>query len=403
MNSMIKSFVIIFLLSTLNYSQDYIDTSLYNKAIQLSKEIFIVDTHIDLPDWIFDENFDINQISIKDQFDYIKAKQGGLNLVFLSIFTSPRLAEEGASKQRADYLIDVVEKSLSKWDDKFKIINSVNEIDEYNKDIIYVALGMENGSPIEDNLDNLSYFVKRGIRYITLTHYKNNLICDSANDSVRTWNGLSEFGENVIRKMNQLGIIIDVSHISDSSFFDIIKITKAPVIASHSACRFFTPGFERNVSDDIIIQIAKIGGVVQIPFADFFLREDANKKFHQNEVEIDRFIEQNQISGTLEARDFETKFWKDNPIPKSSVIDVADHIDHIVKLVGIDYVGIGSDFNGVREDFLTKQLEDCSKYPNLIYELLSRNYSEEDIKKIMGGNMLRVWKEVENVAMKSEE
>jgi membrane dipeptidase len=376
---------------------------LYNKAIQLSKEIFIVDTHIDLPDWIFDENFDINQISIKDQFDYIKAKQGGLNLVFLSIFTSPRLAEEGASKQRADYLIDVVEKSLSKWDDKFKIINSVNEIDEYNKDIIYVALGMENGSPIEDNLDNLSYFVKRGIRYITLTHYKNNLICDSANDSVRTWNGLSEFGENVIRKMNQLGIIIDVSHISDSSFFDIIKITKAPVIASHSACRFFTPGFERNVSDDIIIQIAKIGGVVQIPFADFFLREDANKKFHQNEVEIDRFIEQNQISGTLEARDFETKFWKDNPIPKSSVIDVADHIDHIVKLVGIDYVGIGSDFNGVREDFLTKQLEDCSKYPNLIYELLSRNYSEEDIKKIMGGNMLRVWKEVENVAMKSEE
>jgi len=379
-------------------AQEDIDSSLYKKALELSKEIFIVDTHIDLPDWIFDENFDASTLISADQFDYIKAKQGGLNLAFLAIFTSPLQAEEGTSKERADFLINTVEQSLGKLSDKMKIIKSVAEIDENNKDLIYIALGMENGSPIEDKLENLGYYLNKGIRYITLSHYKNNLICDSANDSVRTWNGLSPFGEKVIEEMNRLGIMIDVSHISDSTFFDIIKITKAPVIASHSGCRYFTPGFERNVSDEIIIQITKTGGVVQIPFADFFLREDANKKFHQNEAEIDEYIKSNLIIGTNEARDYESQFWKNNPIPKSTVKDVADHIDHIVKLVGVDYVGIGSDFNGVSVDFLTKGLEDCSKYPNLIYELLTRNYSDKDIKKIFGENILRVWKQVEMVA-----
>lgn len=396
---MLKFKIYLFLFSSiLIIAQEDIDSSLYKKALELSKEIFIVDTHIDLPDWIFDENFDASTLISADQFDYIKAKQGGLNLAFLAIFTSPLQAEEGTSKERADFLINTVEQSLGKLSDKMKIIKSVAEIDENNKDLIYIALGMENGSPIEDKLENLGYYLNKGIRYITLSHYKNNLICDSANDSVRTWNGLSPFGEKVIEEMNRLGIMIDVSHISDSTFFDIIKITKAPVIASHSGCRYFTPGFERNVSDEIIIQIAKTGGVVQIPFADFFLREDANKKFHQNEAEIDEYIKSNLIIGTNEARDYESQFWKNNPIPKSTVKDVADHIDHIVKLVGVDYVGIGSDFNGVSVDFLTKGLEDCSKYPNLIYELLTRNYSDKDIKKIFGENILRVWKQVEMVA-----
>jgi len=396
---MLKLKIYLFLFSSvLILAQEDVDSSLYKKALELSKEIFIVDTHIDLPDWIFDENFDASTLISSDQFDYIKAKQGGLNLAFLAIFTSPRQAEEGTSKERADFLIKTVEQSLGNLSDKMKIIKSVAEIDENNKDLIYIALGMENGSPIEDKLENLGYYLNKGIRYITLSHYKNNLICDSANDSVRIWNGLSPFGEKVITEMNRLGIMIDVSHISDSSFFDIIKITNAPVIASHSGCRYFTPGFERNVSDEIIIQIAKTGGVVQIPFADFFLREDANKKFHQNEVEIDEYIKSNQIFGTNEARDYESQFWKNNPIPKSTVKDVADHIDHIVRLVGVDYVGVGSDFNGVRVDFLTKGLEDCSKYPNLIYELLTRNYSDEDIKKIFVGNILRVWKQVEMVA-----
>ncbi len=389
-------FIILFTVSISSQTEFY--SSLYKKALELSKEILIVDTHIDLPDWIFDQNFDISQPSPTDQFDFIKAKSGGLNIAFLAIFTSPPQAEEGKSKERADYLIRTVEESLSKWPDKFNLIKSVNEIDENNKDIIYVALGMENGSPIKDKLENLSFYLNKGIRYITLTHYKNNLICDSANDSVRAWNGLSEFGRDVIKEMNRLGIMIDVSHISDSSFFEILKITQSPVIASHSGCRFFTPGFERNIKDEMISQIAKTGGVVQIPFADFFLREDANKKFLQNEIEIEEHIKRNQLAGTREVEEFETQFWQKNPIPKSTVKDVADHIDHIVKLVGVDYVGVGSDFNGVSPVFLTQGLEDCSKFTNLIYELLLRNYSDEDIIKIMGGNVLRVWKEVEKIS-----
>ena len=391
--------IFVFLLVSITYCQQDFDSTLYKRALELSREVFIVDTHIDLAEWIFQEDFDIYQKSPTDQFDFVKAKEGGLNLVFLAIFTSPRQAEEGISKEKADLLINKVEKSLNKWQKEFKPIKSISEIDENDKDIIYVVFGMENGSPIEDKLDNLSFYLKKGVRYITLSHYKNNLICDSANDSVRTWNGLSEFGENVIKEMNRLGIMIDVSHVSDSTFYDIIKITEAPVIASHSGCRYFTPGFERNINDEMIIELAKTGGVVQIPFADFFLREDANRKFHQNEYEISKYLNENQIDPRSQyADDFENKYWLKNPIPKSSVKDVADHIDHIVKLVGVDYAGIGSDFNGVRKLFLTEKLKDCSEYPNLIYELLLRNYSDEDIKKIMGGNILRVWKEVEKIA-----
>ncbi len=383
------------------FAQEKIDQSLYSRALELSKEIFIVDTHIDLPDWVFDENFDISKISVFDQFDYIKARTGGLNLLFLAIFTSPESALEGKSKNLADTLISIVKKSIGKWQNEFKLINSVKDIDKENNDLIYIVLAMENGSPLEDKLENLEYYFNKGIRYITLAHYKDNLICDSANDSSRTHNGLSKFGRKVIKEMNRLGIMIDVSHISDSSFFDIIEITEAPVIASHSGCRFFTPGYERNVSDEIIKAIAKTGGVVQIPFADFFLREDANKKFHKNEIEIENTLKSNNISlESEEASTFRRKYWDENPIQKSSVKDVADHIDHIVKLVGIDYVGIGSDFNGVSRIFLTEGLDDCSKYPNLIYELLSRGYSEEDIRKIMGGNVLRVWQEVEKVSYK---
>lgn len=391
--------LLIIILTKLSFSQEDINIELYQKAIDLSKEILIIDTHIDLPNWIFNENFDVNLISQEDQFDFVRAKQGGLNIAFLSIFTSVTQASLGKSKERADFLINTVKNNLSKFPDKFKIITSFNEIDTTNKEILYVVLGMENGSPIEDKIENLIHYQKEGIKYITLTHYKSNLIGDSANDTIKVWNGLSEFGKYLIKEMNRYGIMIDVSHISDSTFFDIIEITKAPIIASHSACRNFTPGFERNLSDDIIKEIAKKRGVVQIPFADFFLREDANKKFIQNEIEIEKFIKENNLGhNTKAAEEFELNYWKENTLPKSSVIDIANHIDHIVKLVGVDYVGIGSDFNGVRTEFITSGLEDCSKYPNLIYELLKRNYSEEDIKKIMGLNFLRVWKEVEDVA-----
>uniref|UniRef100_A0A832DIB7 Membrane dipeptidase n=1 Tax=Ignavibacterium album TaxID=591197 RepID=A0A832DIB7_9BACT len=398
-----KNFTLLLLLISFNtYSQNflqYVDSTLLLKAKDLAKEILIVDTHIDLPDWLFDEWFDVSVRSDYGEFDFQRATEGGLDVAFMSIYTSPNLEAEGKSKAKADSLIQLVEKLEQLWPDKFKIVKKVSEIrNQKVNDKILLAMGMENGSPIEGSLDNLREFYKKGIRYITLAHYKSNHICDSANDPERKWNGLSPFGEEVVKEMNRLGIMIDVSHISDSTFYDIMKLSKAPVIASHSCCRFFTPGFERNISDEMIIELAKYGGVVQIAFAGFFLREDINKKYLEGEEEIKEHLKNFNITpGTDSAWQYESQYWKENPVGKATVEDVANHIDHIVKLVGVDYVGIGSDFNGVG-DHLPIGLEDASKYPNLIYELLRRGYSEKDIRKIFGENLLRVWKKVEEVS-----
>jgi membrane dipeptidase len=400
MKSLVFAIIIIFnstfICQNLNSNQDSV---LSKKAKQLAENILIIDTHIDLPDWLYDEWFDVSVKTSIGEFDYPRAKSGGLNVAFMSIYTSPNLEPEGKSKIKADSLIKIVEKIELLFPDKFKIIKNTSEIENYkNSDKILLALGMENGSPIEGRLDNLREYYKKGIRYITLAHYKANHICDSANDPERKWNGLSPFGEEVVSEMNKLGIMIDVSHLSDSTFYDIIKLSKAPVIASHSCCRFFTPGFERNISDEMIKELAEKGGVVQIAFAGFFLREDINKKYLQGEEEIKEHLKNYNITpGTDSAWQYESQYWKENPVGRATVEDVANHIDHIVNLVGVDYVGIGSDFNGVG-DHLPIGLEDASCYPNLIYELLKRGYSEEDIKKIFGGNLIRVWKTVEDIA-----
>ncbi len=375
------------------------DCVLLKKATEISRSITIVDTHIDLPDWLYDEWFDVSVKSEYGEFDFQRAKEGGLNVAFMSIYTSPGLEASGKSKLKADSLIKIVVRLEHLWPEKFKVVKSTSEI-ESNKtsNKILLALGMENGSPIEGSLEKLREFHSKGIRYITLAHYKSNHICDSANDPERKWNGLSPFGEEVIKEMNRLGIMIDVSHISDSTFYDVIKLSKAPVIASHSCCRFFTPGFERNISDEMIIDLAKNGGVVQIAFAGFFLREDINKKYLQGESRIKEHLKNLNITpGTDSAWQYESQYWKENPVGQATVEDVANHIDHIVQLVGVDYVGIGSDFNGVG-DHLPVGLEDVSKYPNLIYELLNRGYTEIDIRKIFGGNLIRVWKQVEEVS-----
>lgn len=398
-----KRFTLFLLLAAFNtYSQNLlqdVDSTLLLKAKELAKEILIVDTHIDLPDWLYDEWFDVSVKSDYGEFDFQRATEGGLDVAFMSIYTSPNLESEGKSKTKADSLIRLVEKLEQLWPDKFKIVKKVSEIrNQKVNDKILLAMGMENGSPIEGSLDNLREFYNKGIRYITLAHYKSNHICDSANDTERKWNGLSSFGEEVVKEMNRLGIMIDVSHISDSTFYDIMKLSKAPVIASHSCCRFFTPGFERNISDEMIIELAKNGGVVQIAFAGFFLREDINKKYLEGEEEIKEHLKNFNITpGTDSAWQYESQYWKENPVGKAAVEDVANHIDHIVELVGVDYVGIGSDFNGVG-DHLPIGLEDASKYPNLIYELLKRGYSEKDIGKIFGENLLRVWQKVEEVS-----
>ena len=377
------------------------DSTLFSKAVELSKSYLMVDTHIDLPDWLYHKWFDVSVESNTGEIDYARARKGGLDVAFMSIYTSPSLEGTGKSKVKADSMMSLVNKMVRTWPNKFYLLRSVSEIDKQkNKNKIFLTMGMENGSPIENNITNLEEFYNKGIRYITLAHFKSNHISDSANDPDRKWNGLSPFGEEVVKEMNRLGIMVDVSHISDSSFYDVMRLSKSPVIASHSCCRFFVPSLGRNMSDEMIKILAAHNGVIQINFANSYLRNDIYQQYTNGDNLIKEHLKQFNIAeGSDSASIYENNYWKENPLARATVKDVADHIDHVKNLVGIDYVGIGSDFNGTGGE-VPIGLENVSKYPNLVYELLLRGYTDEEIQKVLGGNLIRVWKQVEEVAKK---
>ena len=258
-------------------------------------------------------------------------------------------------------------------------------------------MGMENGSPIEGDLANLRYFYGRGIRYITLAHNGSNHIADSSRDDP-LWDGLSPFGEEVVREMNRLGMMVDVSHISDAAFWDVMEVSTAPVIASHSGPRHFTPGWPRNLSDEMIRALADGGGVVMINFGSSFLTQEANAYRYGRRDAYRTSMAERGLEPTeeLEAEFNEAWAVEHGPFPFASIEDVLDQIGHIVDLVGIDHVGIGSDFDGVG-DTLPIGLKDVSTYPNLIRGLFERGYSEVEIRKILGENLLRVWAEVDRL------
>jgi len=371
-------------------------------ADSLAKNIIIVDTHIDVPYRLKQEWEDISKRTAKGNFDYPRAIRGGLNVAFMSIYTPADLEAKGTSKTTAEELITLVENLTKEYPDKFALARSVADVTrQFNSGVISFPLGMENGSPIEGKIENLAYFYDKGIRYITLVHSKSNHISDSSYDENKKWNGLSLFGKKVIKEMNKLGIMVDVSHISDSAFYQVLEISKAPVIASHSSCRFFTPGWERNMSDKMIKALAKNGGVIQINFGSSFLSGEIRKKINENNAYIKKYIKEKNLTGE-EATKFRTNYVKENHPGYASVKDVVAHIDHVVKLVGIDYVGLGSDFDGVG-DSLPEGLKDVSEYPNLIDELLKAGYSDKDIEKICSGNILRVWSEVERIAKEKQD
>jgi membrane dipeptidase len=366
-------------------------------ADSLAKNIIIVDTHIDVPYRLTEEWEDISKRTSRGDFDYPRAINGGLNAAFMSIYTPAELGNKGTSKTTAEKLIDLVEDVVKKNPDKFALAYSVADVTkQFNTGVISFPMGMENGSPIEGKIENLKYFYDRGIRYITLAHSKSNHISDSSYDENKRWNGLSPFGKKVVEEMNRLGIMVDVSHVSDSAFYQVLKISKAPVIASHSSCRYFTPGWERNMSDEMIKKLAEKGGVIQINFGSSFLKKDIREKSSAVYSYISNYISRNKLT-PKEEKEFRTKYYAEHNPGYADVKDVVAHIDHVVKLVGIDYVGLGSDFDGVG-DSLPEGLKGVSQYPNLIYELLKGGYSEKDIEKICSGNILRVWSEVEKIA-----
>lgn len=368
------------------------------RAARLAREILLVDTHLDVPHRLMEEMEDIS-VATDGDFDYPKARAGGLDAPFMSIYVPASYQEAGGARAYADRLIDLVEGFATRWPGKFAIARSPAEVRAIvDEGRVALPMGMENGAPLEGDPENLRHFFERGIRYITLTHSANNAIADSSYARERRWHGLSPFGREAVAEMNRLGIMVDVSHVSDEAFWQVLEVSRAPVIASHSSCRHFTPGFERNMSDEMIRALAETGGVIQINFGSAFLSAEAQQQGMRYWQALREHMRSNGYEpGSPEMEAFEEAYWSEREKHFADVADVADHIEHVIDLVGIEHVGFGSDFDGVG-DSLPTGLKDASQYPNLIRVLLERGYSEVEIEQVASGNLLRVWSEVERVA-----
>ena len=377
------------------------DATLKKRAYELAHKFIITDGHIDLP-WRLNDGYE--DLSIRTEtgdFDYIRAKEGGLDAPFMSIYVPSSYQETGGAKEKADSLIDLVHQIANDHPDKFEVAYSVADVNRiFGDDKIALPMGMENGAPILDDLSNVAYFHKRGIRYITLTHAKDNLICDSSYDTTGTWGGLSPFGREVVKEMNRVGIMVDISHVTDDVINQVMDMTDVPVIASHSSCRHFTPGWERNMGDAEIKRLKDNGGVIQINFGSSFVTQASQDKDKVNSEKIETYAKENGLEEDDETFiAYAKKVNEENPM-YADITDVVDHIDRVVELAGIDHVGIGSDYDGVG-DSLPYGLKDVSSYPNLIFHLLKRGYSEDDIQKICYKNIWRVWSAVEMAASDS--
>ena len=373
-------------------------------ADEIAQDSLILDSHIDVPYRLWSqhlEGLEIDDISgpTNGDFDFIRARKGGLNVPFFSIYLPASTEEDGTSHKMANDLIDMIEDIVTLYPEKFLLIKSVDDLSSLtNKNIVGIALGMENGAPIEGDLSRVEYYYDRGIRYITLTHSKTNHISDSSYDENIQWHGLSEFGKTLIEEMNRVGLMIDISHVNDEAFYQAIELSQVPVIASHSSLRHFTPGFERNVNDAMLNKLAEKGGVLQINFGSSFISQRPRDYMDlmNNFLEL-KFGQSREGVSEEVINEARKEFFSKNKYPYATLDEVLDHFDRVINLVGVDHVGIGSDYDGVG-DTLPIGLKDVSSYPSLIEGFLERGYSREDIDKILGGNLIRVWKEVEEYA-----
>lgn len=372
------------------------DDKLAKKAHKIHQRILTLDTHADAPIMMQKPGFDVGVThdTKRDgsQIDFPRMKQGGMDAMFFAVYTAqgPRTPEGHAeAKRNALNQFDLIHQALKKYPNQAELATTPADayrIQKAGKRAIFI--GMENGYPIGSDLSMLKTYYDLGARYITLTHFANNLIGDSSTDpDGPLYGGLSDFGKQVVPEMNRLGILIDVSHVADKTFYDALALSKAPVIASHSNCRALCD-FPRNMTDDMIKAIAAKGGVVQVNFVSDYLKKPSDA-FRAAKTKVRMAGVGKVMTPELEAKlaaqsDSLAKVYAPE---RASLSDIANHIDYIVKLVGIDHVGIGSDFDGGGG---VNGLEDISQIENLTVELLRRGYSEKDLAKIWGGNLLRV-------------
>jgi len=372
------------------------------KAKRIHEKVFTVDSHTDSPWYLLQGGFDMDEKHdfAKDgsRLDFPRMKEGGLDAVFFAAFVGQRERnEEGnrKAKERVNATIDSIHAHLAARTQSAGIAlnpDEAYELEKEGKRIVFI--GIENGYAIRNDIGNIEEFYRKGDRYITLCHTKNNDICDSSTDSTE-YNGLSDFGIEVVREMNRTGMMIDVSHISDSSFYDVLAMTTVPVIASHSCARAICDS-PRNLNDDMLLQLAKNGGVIQMCILSDYVKKPEPYPARDSAFQSvrDKYGDFNDL--TPEQEKMAWKDWDDvdslYPRKLATIAETVDHIDHIVKIAGIDHVGIGTDFDGGGG---LADCEDVSQLGGITLELVKRGYTENEIRKIWGGNLMRVMREVQ--------
>lgn len=364
--------------------------------MSIHQRAIAIDMHVDTAQRLLDEDVDIQQQLSDGHFDAVRAKAGGLDAQFFSIWVEPQLFGGGGPRavKRADDQIAVVRALAEKYPDTWLLATSAADIRRAaSEGKIAALLGLEGGYAIDDKLENVQRYYDLGVRYMSPAWSVSTSWAGSSGDDVGRTRGLNEFGKSVIREMNRLGMMVDVSHVSDQTFWDIVETSTAPVVATHSACRAIAD-VPRNMTDDMIRALAKTGGVVNVIFYPEHLEPGWHELKKRVDVEIAGMVQEASASepgsavhkkmarDRVRTREFARR------LPPVKVARIVDHIDHIVKLVGVDHVGIGSDFDGVQ--ITTADLATVAELPNLTRELLRRGYSESDVNKILGGNMLRV-------------
>jgi membrane dipeptidase len=375
------------------------------EVMRVHRSALLIDTHNDVPSRTVD-GFDIGSHTGSGHTDIARLKEGGVGAQFFAVYVASSYVTGNHSANRTLQMIDTVRHDIvGRYPNDFVLATTANGIEEaHRQGKIAALMGIEGGHAIEDNVRLLRDFYALGIRYMTLTHSNTNDWADSSGDvndpNVKHHNGLTAFGKDIILEMNRLGMIVDISHVADKTFWDALEVSKAPIFASHSSCRALT-NHARNMTDDMIVALAKKGGVVQVNFYCGFI----SQKFRDNDAAdtkaLDARLAQETAGKNLSEPDrqiLSEKLRKEMRLSRATLADVVAHIDHIRQIAGIDAIGIGADFDGV--SCTPVGLDDVSKYPNLTRALLEKGYSAEDIRKIYGGNFLRVMRAVEAQASK---
>ncbi len=377
-----------------------------DKAADIHDQVLTIDTHADTPLIMGSEDFDIGQYNDPHEgggkVDFPRMKEGGMDASFFAVYLPQgELTEQGYENARENALniFDLIHDALDDYSEMTELALTTDDayrLNEEGKLAIYI--GVENGYPIGTDLSWVEKFYDLGARYITLAHNGNNDICDSATDSEPKHGGLSDFGVEVVEKMNELGMIVDVSHISDDAFYDVVEVSEAPVAATHSNARALRD-VSRNMDDDMLLALKDNGGVIQVTFVSSFVKETEPNP--ERQAALDSLREQYGDFGDLGEEEMKVvreewrKINQKYPRNLATVSDLVDHIDYIVDLIGVEHVGIGTDFDG------GGALEDCfdvTEIDNITLELVERGYSKEEIEKIWSGNFMRVFREVEEIA-----